>query len=157
MSSSARDAAIRPARADDLPRIEDCVREAYSVYLDRMDGPPAPMSADYAALLDAGAVHVLEEDGQFAGLIVLFPREDHLFVENIAVLPRFQGRGIGIRSLRFAEEEARRARLAEVRFYTHEVMTENIAYYGRRGYEETGRREEDGYRRVYFRKRVGPG
>jgi hypothetical protein len=34
-------------------------------------------------------------------------------------------------------------------------MTENLAYYPRLGFRETDRREEDGYRRVFFEKRVG--
>jgi hypothetical protein len=35
---------------------------------------------------------------------------------------------------------------------THEAMTENQAIYARLGYVETGRRSEDGYRRIYMEK-----
>jgi hypothetical protein len=31
-------------------------------------------------------------------------------------------------------------------------MTENLSYYPRHGYAETHRAEQDGFRRVYFRK-----
>jgi hypothetical protein len=34
-------------------------------------------------------------------------------------------------------------------------MTENLDYYPRRGYHETHRAEEDGFRRVFFRKAIG--
>jgi len=43
---------------------------------------------------------------------------------------------------------------AELRLYTHEAMSENIALYRRLGFEETRRRQEDGYDRVFMRKSV---
>jgi hypothetical protein len=48
----------------------------------------------------------------------------------------------------------RRLRLPEIRLYTNEAMTENLAYYPRRGYTETHRAAEDGFNRVFFRKPV---
>jgi hypothetical protein len=42
-----------------------------------------------------------------------------------------------------------------VTLYTNEAMVENRRLYARLGYAETGRRVEDGYRRVFFRKRLG--
>jgi GNAT superfamily N-acetyltransferase len=67
-----------------------------------------------------------------------------------------QGRGIGGRLLALAEDHTRRHGLHEVRLYTNEAMTENLAYYPRRGYVESHRAEQDGFRRVFFRKRVIP-
>ena len=51
-------------------------------------------------------------------------------------------------------EHARGLGLGEVRLYTNEAMTENIAYYTRHGYAEIRRHEQDGFRRVFFRKPV---
>jgi hypothetical protein len=53
-----------------------------------------------------------------------------------------------------AEDRARHHGLGEMRLYTNEAMTENLAYYGSRGYAETHRAEQDGYRRVFFRKPI---
>jgi GNAT superfamily N-acetyltransferase len=72
----------------------------------------------------------------------------------VAVLPSAQGRGTGARLLALAEEHARDLGLGEVRLYTNEAMTENIAYYARHGYAETHRQEHGGFRRVFFRKPV---
>jgi hypothetical protein len=33
-------------------------------------------------------------------------------------------------------------------------MTENLVYYPKHGYAETHRAEQDGFRRVFFRKRL---
>ncbi len=51
-----------------------------------------------------------------------------------------------------AEERARNAGCDAVRLYTNEHMTENIEFYQKLGFEETERRVERGYRRVYMRK-----
>jgi GNAT superfamily N-acetyltransferase len=70
------------------------------------------------------------------------------------VLPSAQGRGVGARLLALAEDQARARGLGEIRLYTNEAMTENLAYYPSRGYAETHRAEQDGYRRVFFSKRL---
>jgi Ni,Fe-hydrogenase III large subunit len=44
--------------------------------------------------------------------------------------------------------------LPSIELYTNAKMTENLAYYPRLGFEETGRRREDGFDRVYFRRLV---
>ncbi|HKF72024.1 MAG TPA: GNAT family N-acetyltransferase [Stellaceae bacterium] len=145
---------IRPARTEDADWAHALVRRAYALYVPRMGKEPAPMLADYAALIAAGEVHVLEDGGKPAALIVLRPDEGALFIENIAVDPVIQGKGHGRALLAFAETEARRLGLGFLRLYTNAAMTENLAYYPRLGFRETDRREEDGYSRVFFEKRV---
>jgi GNAT superfamily N-acetyltransferase len=90
--------------------------------------------------------------GEIAGILVLLEEEDHLLLDNVAVDPRHQGKGVGRALIDFAEQEARRRSHAEIRLYTHQAMHENIALYPRLGYEETGRAEQAGFQRVFFRK-----
>ncbi len=75
--------------------------------------------------------------------------------DNVAVEPACQGQGIGRALLAFAEAEARRRGFAELRLSTNVLMAPNIALYRRRGYAETERREESGFRRVYMAKPLG--
>ena len=145
---------IRPARAEDADWARALVRRAYTLYVPRMGKEPAPMLADYGALISAGEVHVLEGGGAPVALIVIYPKEDALFIENIAVDPSTQRKGHGRALLAFAESEARRLGLKALRLYTNAAMTENLAYYPRLGFRETARREKDGYSRVFFEKRV---
>jgi len=146
---------IRPARADEAEWARALVRRAYALYVPRMGKEPAPMLADYAALIEAGEVQVLVESGKPVALVVLRPDEDALFIENIAVDPAIQRKGYGRALLAFAERDARRLGLTALRLYTNAAMTENLTYYPRLGFRETDRREEDGYKRVFFEKRVG--
>lgn len=146
---------IRPARPDEAFWVRALVRRAYAPYIPRMGKEPAPMLADYGALIAWGQVHVLEENGEAVALIVIYPKDDALFIENIAVDPVAQGKGHGRALLAFAEAEARRLGLKALRLYTNAAMTENLAFYPGRGFRETERREEDGYKRVFFEKPVG--
>lgn len=145
---------IRPARSTDADWARALARRAYALYVPRMGKEPAPMLADYGAQIAAGEVHVLEDGGRCAALIVIYPKNDALFIENIAVDPAAQRKGYGRTLIAFAEREAQRLGLKFLRLYTNARMTENLAYYPALGFRETERREEDGYSRVFFEKRV---
>jgi len=145
---------IRQAVAGDVPAIEALVRDAYAMYVPRIGREPAPVTVDHAGLVAAGRTSVVEADGEIAGVIVLIPGGDHLLVENVAVAPNAQGRGLGRELMAFAERRAAELGMAELRLYTNQLMTENLALYPALGYTETGRRVEDGFARVYFSKRI---
>lgn len=147
---------LRPAAIEDLAGIEALVGAAYSIYLPRIGKPPGPMLDDYRALVADGRVTVADDADRLAGLIVLLPQPDHLLLDNVAVAPERQGRGLGRRLIAFAETEARRLGRHEIRLYTHIMMTENIALYRRLGFVETHRGEQAGYSRVFMRKPILP-
>src|SRR5215469_10509145 len=142
--------ALRRATPGDLPAIRALIDAAYARYLSRMDKPPAPMSRDYAASVGAGTTWVT--GCPLTDVLTLYPRDEHMYVENIAVDPGAQGRGLGRALMEFAEREAARRRLSRMALVTHEAMTENQAIYARLGYVEIERRSEDGYRRIYMEK-----
>lgn len=202
---------IRLAGDSDVPVLQAIAAAAYQLYLPRVGRPPAPMTADYAAIVERGQAWLATEGTvaglsagagepvgdvsagvsesaaglsagvgeptvagvpaaarapagtaqpaigagtQAAGLIVLVPADNYLLLENVAVVPSAQGRGVGGALLRFAEDHARSLGLGEIRLYTNAAMTENLAYYPRRGYRETGRGEQDGFSRVFFAKQI---
>jgi GNAT superfamily N-acetyltransferase len=153
---------LRPAVTADVPALEALAVAAYEKYVPRVDQLPAPMTADYDLHVRSGHVWVVVDTDAVGdcdavvGLAVLLPREDHLLLDNVAVLPAMQGQGIGNRLLALAEDEARRRGLTEVRLYTNVTMTENLAYYPKRGYVETHRAQQHGFHRVFFRKPVTP-
>jgi len=130
------------------------VRDAYTKYIARIGKPPGPMLDDYRAHIRAHAAWVLETGGNIAGVIILLPQEENLLLDNVAVDPAQHGRGLGRALMEFAEREARRRGYDELRLYTHAKMTENIAMYPRLGWQETGRGEQAGYDRVFYRKRL---
>ncbi|KAA0112823.1 GNAT family N-acetyltransferase [Mycolicibacterium sp. P9-22] len=146
----------RRATAADRPAVQRLVDAAFTPYIERIGRPPGPMTADYARALADSQVWVVDGDGRLDAVMVLEEHAGHLLIDVIAVDPAAQGRGVGAMLLGRAEADARDLGLTELRLYTNEAMTENLQYYPRRGFEETGRRIEDGFRRVYYRKAVVP-
>ena len=144
---------LRPGRPDDATALTRIATAAYARYVPRIGQPPAPMLDDYARVLATAEVRVAEDDdGRPVGFAVLVERPNHLLLENLAVHPDHQGRGIGTALLDHVENTALERQLAQVRLFTNEAMTENLALYRARGYRETDRRVEAGYRRVHLAK-----
>lgn len=83
---------------------------------------------------------------------MFYKAQDHLHLENIAVMPAQAGQGIGKKLIKFVEQTAREKNLSAVELYTNEAMTENLIMYPKLGYVEIGREEQDGFKRVFFRK-----
>jgi GNAT superfamily N-acetyltransferase len=144
---------VQAARGD-ARAVAECVRAAYAHYVERIGREPAPMTADYEALIDAGEVWVARAGEDVAGVLVLRPQPPALLLENIAVDPGRQRQGLGRGLMAFAEDRARAEGLAEVVLYTNERMAENLRFYPALGYAETGRAVQDGFARVFYRKAV---
>jgi ribosomal protein S18 acetylase RimI-like enzyme len=147
-------AIIRPAEIQEAGTVTMLVREAYAKYVGRIGREPAPMLVDYEAAILAGEAWVLVEGDETSGVLVMRPDNDHLFVETVAVRPDRQGSGLGRRLMAFVEEAARDRGLREIQLYTNEKMEENLPFYRSLGFEETGRRLDEGYRRVFMKKRL---
>jgi GNAT superfamily N-acetyltransferase len=145
---------IRRARTDEADTIRALVRAAYAMYVPRIGREPSPMNDDYPKLISADKVWVIEDDGELAGVVVLEDTPDALQVENVAVRPESQGRGLGRALLSFADDEGRRRGYGAVILYTNVHMTENVERYPRLGYVEVGRGHEHGFDRVFFRKEL---
>lgn len=148
---------IQRARPEDAPIIRSIALSAYAPYIRRIGRRPAPMTADYPALIAAGKVWIRSEIAEIVGFIVLEEAPaGALIVQNVAVHPERHGEGHGRALLDFAEREARRCGLPRLALYTNARMTENIDFYATLGWRETGRRREDGFDRVFFEKAVSP-
>ncbi|MEU0656017.1 GNAT family N-acetyltransferase [Streptomyces albogriseolus] len=154
-------ARIRPAVAADVPAVKAVVDAAFRPYIARIGVVPAPMEADHAANVAAGRVFVAElpDDGgtgpvRVAGLVVLEPRTDHLYLDTVAVRPDAQGAGLGRLLLEFTEARALALGLPEIRLFTNAMMWENQKIYPRLGYETVERRVTGPYDRIHYRKRL---
>lgn len=143
---------IRKADLSDLPAIKACAVGAYAIYVERIGRKPAPMVADFATAIEKEQLYVAVENGKVAGFVVFYARRDHVHLENVAVSPGFQRRGIGSGLIEFAEQQARAAGYARLELYTNAKMTENLELYPGLGYQQFDRRLEDGFDRVYFKK-----
>jgi ribosomal protein S18 acetylase RimI-like enzyme len=83
---------------------------------------------------------------------VLGAGDEGFLVDNVAVAPGHQGRGLGRILLEHAEAAAHSAGFDSIYLYTHELMIENQALYARIGYVEYARRQHGDALLVYMRK-----
>ena len=146
---------IRQAEISDFDAIRRCAEAAYAKYVARIGRKPAPMVADFAALIEQNSVMVEVDDAQrVRGFVVAYPRNDHLHLDNVAVDPDCQGQGIGRRLVERVEQQALSNGYGRIELYTNAKMRENLALYPKLGYREFDRCVEDGFDRVYFCKNL---
>ena len=143
---------MRPATLADAEPVAACVAAAYWHYIPIIGRTPGPMLDDYAQIIAQHTVWVMEDDNAIVGLIVLMQKEYGMLLDNVAIHPTYQGRGLGKRLMQWAEKEVVRRGFEAIHLYTHEKMTQNINIYSKMGYLETERRHEYGFNRVYMRK-----
>jgi GNAT superfamily N-acetyltransferase len=148
---------VRRARPDEAGAVGALVEAAFARHVEAVGRRPAPMDDDHAARIAAGEQYVSEapDGGGVDGLassIVLVDAGDHLVVNNVAVAPGLQRRGLARALLAFAEDEARRRGLSEVRLHTNAAMADNLVMYPKLGYTQVGRETRSGFHRVLFIK-----
>ena len=147
---------FRPAELADASRITELVASAYGHYVERIGMLPRPMTDDYDEVIQSHPVTVAEDSGAIVGVIVLGITDEGFLIDNVAVHPSHQGRGLGRALLKFAEVEARRAGYDSIYLYTHERLIENLTLYSRIGYIEYDRRPQEDFSIVYMRKNLEP-
>jgi GNAT superfamily N-acetyltransferase len=144
---------LRRATTADVAEVRRVVHAAYEHYEPLLGRTPMPMLTDYdRAVLDHQVWVVEGPGGELVAVLELIDRGDHLWIDNVAVDPGWQGRGLGRRLLAFADEDARRRNLPQLGLLTNERYVANIAMYERYGYRETHREPHLGSDLVHFRK-----
>jgi ribosomal protein S18 acetylase RimI-like enzyme len=147
---------LRPAAPDEAAAIGDLARDAFSMYTERIGREPEPMVADYAEIIQRGGVMVAMIGKQIAGYVEMYVRDDHLFIDKIAVSPEFQNQGIAHAVYGLIAITARAHGLPRLRLYTNAAMHENISLYEQAaGFTVTERKEEHGFERVFMDRELG--
>jgi ribosomal protein S18 acetylase RimI-like enzyme len=147
---------LRPAAPGDAAAISDLTRDAFSMYTERIGREPEPMVVDYGEIIDRGGVMVAMAGSEIAGYVEMYVREDHLFIDKIAVSPGFQKQGIAHAVYGLIAVTARARGLTRLRLYTNAAMHENIELYEEAaGFTVTERKIEHGFERVFMDRELG--
>ena len=125
---------IRRATEADVALVRSVTRSAYAKWVDLIGREPAPMAANYRLAIQKHMIDLLAQQDEVKGLIEMIPSGTHLLIENIAVLPKAQGFGIGHLLLDHSETVAHRLKLRELRLYTNQAFESNIRFYEKRGF-----------------------
>jgi GNAT superfamily N-acetyltransferase len=99
-----------------------------------MGREPLPMQADYRRAVTEHTIDLLIDGGALVGLIETILRPDHLWIENVAVAPEWQGRGYGLLLLHHAERRPVESGRWEIRLQTNQAFAANLELYTRLRY-----------------------
>jgi GNAT superfamily N-acetyltransferase len=127
---------LRTALPHEAGALRELARAAYAKWVPVLGREPRPMQADYEAAVERFRFDVIEMGGRLVASLQTEPREDHFWVESVAVAPELQGQGVGQRLLAQAETLAREAGFAEIRLLTNGKMADNRRLYAKVGYVE---------------------
>lgn len=125
---------LRPATLADAEAIRCLVRAAYARWVPVLGREPMPMLADYSKSVECNLFDLHHMREELAALIEMHPASDHLLIVNVAVLPTFQGIGLGRELLAHAERLAASLRLGRTKLYTNKLMAKNVTLYRELGY-----------------------
>lgn len=123
------------ARAEDAPRVLSLVRQAYARWVPVIGRKPMPMTVDYEQAIREHEIDLVHVDGHLVALIETIMHPDHLFIENIAVGPAHQGKGLGRQLLAHAERKSAKARLPQLRLLTNSAFEANVRLYQSVGFQ----------------------
>ncbi|MBS0518534.1 MAG: GNAT family N-acetyltransferase [Proteobacteria bacterium] len=125
---------IRRAVPADAAAVRALTRAAYAKWVPLIGREPLPMVADYDRAVREHVVDLLFVGAEMGGLIEMMDEGDHLLIENVAIAPAFQRRGLGRHLLAHAERVAAARGLPELRLYTNPRFSGNVELYRRHGY-----------------------
>ncbi|HTR87049.1 MAG TPA: GNAT family N-acetyltransferase [Reyranella sp.] len=125
---------LRRAVAADAAAVRALTRAAYAKWVPLIGREPRPMGADQEAAIRDHRVDLAIVDGHVAGSIETIRWPGYLWIENVAVDPAFQGRGIGRALLAHAEKLAAELGVRTLRLLTNQKFAANIDLYLRLGY-----------------------
>jgi GNAT superfamily N-acetyltransferase len=148
---------FKRATAADAGIVREITRAAYKKWVAVIGREPKPMIANYERAVIDHVIDLLDRDGRPIALIEVIPQPSHLLIENVAVLPDWQGKGIGGVLLDRAETIARSLRLTEMRLYSNAMFSTNLTFYAHRGFSEFLREHHDKWGGVvHMKKPVQP-
>ncbi|MEO5758078.1 MAG: GNAT family N-acetyltransferase [Mesorhizobium sp.] len=146
---------LRPAEREDAAAIKDVVRMAYAKWIPLIGREPRPMVVDYEKAVQENDFDLAHSGSRLVGLIETILHDDHLWIENVAVRPEDQGRGIGQELLRHAEKKALSSGRREIRLLTNAAFDTNLRLYEKVGYVTDRREPSMGGITVYMSKQIG--
>jgi ribosomal protein S18 acetylase RimI-like enzyme len=143
---------IRVAETREAGAIAAIVMAAYAKWIPLLGREPMPMRVDYEQAVLEHRFDLAVEHGAILGLIETVPHDDHLWIDNVAVAPVAQGRGIGRMLLAFTEARAITIGFPELRLVTNGVFESNVALYSRLGFVVDRIEDFMNGKAVYMRK-----
>jgi GNAT superfamily N-acetyltransferase len=128
------DALLRLAGPDDTSAVSRVLVEsrlAFLPYAPSAHSPPEVRQWVADHLIPTGTVHVAQVGAEVAAVLAMSEQSDYGWIDQLYVLPGYNGRGIGSKLLLLAHTALRRP----IRLYTFQANSGARRFYERHGYE----------------------
>ena len=122
-----------------MPDVWRIVYHAYSAYIPLLGRTPPTFLEDFDSHVALGNLWLLDNGIEPSAMAVLTPAYDHVMIQALCVDPQLQGRGLGRKTLLFAEQYARSLKIYQLKLYTNSLMLRNLKIYPRCRRLELGR------------------
>lgn len=142
---------IRPATLADVPTLDRLVNSAYrgdssrkgwTTEADLLDGIRTSEASLTHMIQNPGAVIlVVEENNDIPACVYLEQQGDVLYLGMLTVNPEKQGQGFGAVLMDASEKRAKALGCRAIQMTVITVRDNLIAYYKRKGFEDTGERK----------------
>ena len=143
---------IRNATEEDAEAMRTVAQLAFDVYVARMGKQPAPMLANFDYHLRFDTCLIAKIESVTVGYAILQINSETPLLDTVAVLPDYQGKGVGSALMNASETIFAKAHFKSYWLYTNIHMAENIDWYSRRGFKISYQTIEDGFTRIYMQK-----
>jgi GNAT superfamily N-acetyltransferase len=144
---------VGDAQAGDAALLHALLLRAFGEYEGRLDPPSGANDETVASIgskLDEGGAFISRQGDLATGCVFFAPKDDHLYVGRLSVLPEHRRRGIGDLLLRATERRAGQLGLPSIRIRVRLVLETLRAYYTARGYASIGLHSHAGYTQPTF-------
>jgi len=134
------------AEMSDLANVEACIEAAYRPYVEQIGVEMAPLKEDYSTLIAKGVVSIIRNtSGEFVGVLVLYAKDDHILIDNVAIMPTWQRKQILLEVGAYIISIAEEVGVSLVRAFTNVMLERNVSLYQKIGmkvdrYEDRGDR-----------------
>ncbi|WP_420403300.1 GNAT family N-acetyltransferase [Nisaea sp.] len=141
---------IRPydPERDDLAEIVALVHRAFGEYRGKLKPESGALSEDVQSLasrLEKNRLFLAEEEGRLRGAVFAAGKGDAVYLDRLSVDPGARGQGVGRSLIDAVIAHAREIGAERVTLGVRLALTQNIAYFQRQGFVETGRQAHAGY------------
>ena len=144
---------LREAGEADIPTIVAITQAAFREYEGLLD-PPSSVRDEtperVRAKLAEGVGLLACLGGQAAGSVYYAPRDGHVYMGRLAVLPGLRGRGVGLALIAEVERRARELGLPAVRIGVRVALPHLHRFYARLGYHVIAEHSHPGYAATTF-------
>ena len=150
---------IRLAMTTDVPAIKLIARKSFERYVPLIGKLPAPMNAYFSGHVLKGTVFIVQSEkkrGSVLGYAIVLHRDGEWLLDNIAVSPEAQGRGVGSALIAACKTFLQKRGVQRYHLHTDEAMEQNLTWNPEIGFVEMARRLEVGFSRIYFTKETVP-